>query len=44
MLILIVLAMFLAVGLNPVVEWLIRRGMRRGFALAVVLLGVGRRP
>ena len=39
MLILIVLAMFLAVGLNPVVEWLIRRGMRRGFALAVVLLG-----
>ena len=38
-LILIVLAMFLAVGLNPVVEWLIRRGMRRGFALAVVLLG-----
>jgi predicted PurR-regulated permease PerM len=35
-LILIVVALFLAVGLNPVVEALTRRGMRRGFAIAIV--------
>jgi predicted PurR-regulated permease PerM len=35
-LILIVVALFLAVGLNPVVEGLTRRGMRRGLAIAIV--------
>src|SRR5436190_18157729 len=39
-LILILVAFFLAVGLNPLVEWLIRRGVRRQFAVAVVALGV----
>jgi predicted PurR-regulated permease PerM len=36
-LILLVLALFLAVGLNPLVEWFMRRGSRRGFAVLVVL-------
>lgn len=36
-LVLLVLAMFLAVGLNPVVEWFMRRGMRRGISVALVL-------
>jgi predicted PurR-regulated permease PerM len=35
-LILIVVALFLAVGLNPLVEGLTRRGVRRGFAIAIV--------
>lgn len=39
-LILIILAMFLAIGLNPLVEWLMRRGLGRGLSLTVVLLGV----
>ncbi|HEX6918825.1 MAG TPA: AI-2E family transporter [Actinomycetes bacterium] len=38
--ILIVVSLFLAVGLNPVVESLVRRGMRRGFAIGVVFLVV----
>jgi predicted PurR-regulated permease PerM len=38
--ILIVIALFLAIGLSPVVEWLIARGLRRGFAIAVVFLVV----
>ena len=38
--ILIVVALFLAVGLNPVVEGLTRRGMRRGFAIAIVFVVV----
>ncbi|MGI8645103.1 MAG: AI-2E family transporter [Nocardioides sp.] len=37
-LILIVMALFLAVGLNPLVEWFMRRGLRRGLAVGVVLL------
>ena len=38
--ILIVVALFLAVGLNPVVEGLTRRGMRRGFAITIVFVVV----
>lgn len=38
--ILIVVALFLAVGLNPVVEGLTRRGMRRGFAIVIVFVVV----
>ena len=38
--ILIVVSLFLAVGLNPVVESLTRRGMRRTFAIAIVFLVV----
>jgi predicted PurR-regulated permease PerM len=38
--ILIIVSMFLAVGLNPVVEWLSGRGLRRGLAIAVVFFGV----
>lgn len=39
-LVLLVLALFLAIGLNPAVEWFMRRDMRRGVALVVVLGGV----
>ena len=39
-LVLIVVAFFLAVGLNPVVEWLMHRGLRRPWAVFVVSLGV----
>jgi predicted PurR-regulated permease PerM len=39
-LILIVVALFLAVGLNPVVEGLTRRGMRRGLAIGIVFIVV----
>ena len=38
--VLIVIALFLAVGLSPVVEWLIARGLRRGFAIAIVFFVV----
>ncbi len=38
--ILIAVALFLAVGLNPVVEGLTSRGMRRGFAIAIVFAAV----
>ena len=34
--VLIIVALFLAVGLNPVVEALTQRGVRRGFAIAIV--------
>ncbi len=37
-LILIVVAMLLAIGLNPTVEWLMRRGMRRPVAVTVVFV------
>jgi predicted PurR-regulated permease PerM len=37
-LILVVVSMFLAVGLNPAVEWLGRRGLRRPFAVLVVVV------
>ena len=36
-LILLVMAMFLAIGLNPTVEWFMKRGMRRGVSVLVVL-------
>jgi len=36
-LILIVMALFLAVGLNPLVEWLMRRTGHRGFSVALVI-------
>ncbi len=38
-LILILLAAFLAVGLSPAVDWLVARGFRRGVAVATVSLG-----
>jgi predicted PurR-regulated permease PerM len=37
-LILLVVSMFIAVGLNPLVEWFMRRGLKRGLAVAVVFL------
>ncbi|GAB3786698.1 AI-2E family transporter [Nocardioides ungokensis] len=36
----IVVALFLAAGLNPLVEWFERRGMRRSFAVLTVISGV----
>lgn len=39
-LILIVVSLFLAIGLNPTVERLQRTGMARGWAVAVVFIGV----
>ncbi|MGN0064947.1 MAG: AI-2E family transporter [Nocardioides sp.] len=39
-LVLLVLSMFLAIGLNPLVEWFMRRGLKRGLSLGIVLLGV----
>lgn len=39
-LILIVVAMFLAVGLDPIVEVLIRRGLKRAYAVLVVAIGL----
>ena len=38
--ILIVVALFLAIGLNPTVEWMVARGIRRGLAVLVVFLVV----
>ena len=39
-LLLVVVALFLAVGLNPAVEFLMRRGLKRSWAVLVVILGV----
>ncbi len=39
-LLLIVVALFLALGLDPVVQWLQARGLRRGYAAGTVFLGV----
>ena len=39
-LILIVVAMFLAIGLNPAVEFFLRRGLKRPWAVLVVTVGV----
>jgi predicted PurR-regulated permease PerM len=36
--ILLVVSMFIAVGLNPLVEWFMRRGLKRGLAVAVVFV------
>jgi predicted PurR-regulated permease PerM len=38
--VLIVVSLFLAVGLNPLVEWLTARDMRRAVAIAIVFVGV----
>ncbi|MGH3356382.1 MAG: AI-2E family transporter [Nocardioidaceae bacterium] len=38
--VLVVVALFLAVGLNPVVELLIRSGVRRGISIALVFTGL----
>lgn len=40
MLILIVVALFLAVGIEPMIVWLERRHFRRWIAVTVVLLGI----
>jgi predicted PurR-regulated permease PerM len=37
-LILLLVSMFIAVGLNPLVEWFMRRGLRRGISVGVVFL------
>lgn len=39
-LVLVVIAIFLAIGLNPAVEFLLRRGRSRGTAAAIVIGGV----
>ena len=39
-LVLVVVALFLAVGLNPAVEFLMRRGLRRPWAVLCVIFGV----
>ena len=39
-LVLLVLAMFLAIGLNPTVEWFMKNGMRRGLSVLLVLFVV----
>lgn len=36
----IVLALFAALGLEPVVDWLVARGIARGWAIVVVFLGI----
>lgn len=41
-LLLIVVAAFIAIGLEPAVDWLVRRGLRRAFAVAlIVITGIG---
>ncbi|MEV6281167.1 AI-2E family transporter [Kribbella sp. NPDC051770] len=37
-LILLVVSMFIAVGLNPLVEWFMRRGLKRGLSVGVVFI------
>jgi predicted PurR-regulated permease PerM len=37
---LILVSVFLAVGLNPIVEWLMHRGLRRQWSVLVVTLGL----
>jgi len=37
--ILIVVALFIAFGLNPVVRWLVNRGIRRAYAVLIVAFG-----
>jgi predicted PurR-regulated permease PerM len=39
-LVLVVVAMFLAAGLNPVVEFFVRRGLKRAWAVTAVIVGV----
>ena len=37
---LLVVSLYLAVGLNPLVEWFVRRRIRRGLAVAMVFVGL----
>jgi predicted PurR-regulated permease PerM len=37
-LLLLLVSIFIAVGLNPLVEWFMRRGLKRGLSVAVVFL------
>jgi predicted PurR-regulated permease PerM len=37
-LILLIVSMFIAVGLNPLVEWFMRRGLKRGLSVGVVFI------
>ncbi|MGZ4750352.1 MAG: AI-2E family transporter [Oryzihumus sp.] len=37
---LLLVALFLTLALNPLVEWLVRRGLRRALAVTVVFLGL----
>jgi predicted PurR-regulated permease PerM len=37
-LVLVVIALFIAVGLDPAVRWLVRRGLRRGVAVGIIFL------
>jgi predicted PurR-regulated permease PerM len=39
-LVLLVLAMFLAIGLNPTVEWFMKNGLRRGLSVLLVIFVV----
>jgi predicted PurR-regulated permease PerM len=39
-LVLVLVAMFIAVGLNPIVDWLVRHNVRRVWSVAIVSLGV----
>ena len=39
-LVLIVISLFLAIGLNPTVEWLTGHGLRRGLAIGIVFFAV----
>ena len=37
-LVLVIIALFIAVGLDPAVRWLVRRGPRRGVAVGIIFL------
>nr|NLI50644.1 AI-2E family transporter [Propionibacterium sp.] len=39
-LVIVILSLFIALGINPVVEWLVRRGVRRALAVGLVTLVV----
>jgi predicted PurR-regulated permease PerM len=40
-LVLVVISIVIAVGLDPAVRWLVRRGIRRGLAVATIFLAAG---
>ncbi|MGW5149857.1 AI-2E family transporter [Rhodococcus koreensis] len=40
-LLLVVIAIVIAIGLNPAVRWLVRKGLRRGFAVGAIFLAAG---
>ena len=39
-LVLVVIALFVAVSLDPAVRWLVRHGVRRGWAVSIVMMGL----